>query len=503
MKILQLYRYSDGLPISHTLVDDQDYHHLNQWTWSFHNGHAQRREGEETIFLFDVVAERAGLLDIGTDIGARKTISHFIRDPLDNRRANLRPISSPDNGERLPHHRVEGVSWNNTAQKWKAEPEINGVKTLLGHYSRLDQANSLVAQAKANSVPEIRGVGRCRRDGKWYAQINVDGSEWFLGYFDTKDKAFTARRKAEKKRAEKEKKDYADQSVYQAASGHWFATSNLDGKSWKRGYYGTPEGALTAKKEYEKEHEAEKKFLEEDKHIGFDFYTDQWYVQNDEGIVTEYFDTKEEAIVYREERKEIKTATVNNIGKFHTKVEIDGKEVFLGYFDTVAEAVTARRDAENPPKCVYFDAEKGEWYVFIVDVCGWGTSTEYFDTPGEADTARHMAMKARDENRAARDAKKARNADNDDFLEKVTKKFREDRHKAMTDLPDGTGFDSCRGWYARHKIDGVGYFFGYYTTWDEAIAVVRAVGLIPDSDDPKTEPKTQIVGDMGLQKGKP
>jgi hypothetical protein len=131
-------------------------------------------------------------------------------------------------------------------------------------------------------------------------------------------------------------------------------------------------------------------------------------------------------------------------------VEIDGKEVHLGYFDTVAETVAARNEAETK------EAER-----------------------------------------------KARNADNDIFLEKVTKKFREDRHKAMTDLPDGTGFDSCRGWYARHKIDGDGYFFGYYTTWDEAIAVVRAVGLIPDRDDPITESRTHIVGDVNLERGKP
>jgi hypothetical protein len=290
------------------------------------------------------------------------------------------------------------------------------------------------------------------------------------GYFDTPEEAVAARKKHEK-----ERKDYSAQCVYfNEIKEKWYTLIYLDGRGWHHTYHDTPEEALTARREAEKEYKA-RKFLAAQK------------------------------AAQKVAEKNANLPAMGQAGKFHTMVEIDGKEVFLGYFDTVAETVAARNDAENPPKCVYFDAEKGQWYVFIVDVCGWGTSTAYFDTPGEADTARHMAMKARDENRAARDAKKAREAlradEDSNFLEEPVQGWQKARREAKTEFPDGTGFDSCRGWYVRRTIDGSCYFFGYYTTWEEAVAVTRAVRAVPDGMSKITEPKTQIVGTWVCREG--
>ncbi len=107
-----------------------------------HNYKARPRQ-TKTFFAFHLVLPKKAGLDV----------DHINRDPRDNRRENLRY---------LPH----------------------------AH-------NSFNCGLKKNNRSGVTGVAWDRRRGKWRARIMVSGCDIFLGYFDSRDDAIAARKKAE------------------------------------------------------------------------------------------------------------------------------------------------------------------------------------------------------------------------------------------------------------------------------------------------------------------
>ena len=123
------------------IVDDEDYEYLNQFKWRFSsNGYANT--SVKTIGMHRLVNNTPQGLD--TD--------HINGNKLDNRRSNLRSVTRSQ--------------------------------------------NMLNVKPQTNNTSGCTGVGK--RGDKWYARININRKERWLGSFNTFHKAVRARRSAER-----------------------------------------------------------------------------------------------------------------------------------------------------------------------------------------------------------------------------------------------------------------------------------------------------------------
>ena len=98
------------------LIDDEDFEIVSQYSWSRHShGYAVRnRGGERTLYMHRLVL---GLT------GPRPLVDHINRNPLDNRKVNLRLANHSINGFNMsprPGRRFKGVCWDKARNKWHA-----------------------------------------------------------------------------------------------------------------------------------------------------------------------------------------------------------------------------------------------------------------------------------------------------------------------------------------------------------------------------------------------
>lgn len=132
---------------AYALVDEQDAW-VNQRRWYLHSsGYAARKsEPEPPVYLHRL------LLDLQQ--GDQRQGDHINGDRLDNRRSNLRVTSSAENKQN--QHTKKGAS-------------------------------------------RFRGVYLDRKNGRWYAQVKVNGKRHHLGKFDTELEAAKAASDARKR----------------------------------------------------------------------------------------------------------------------------------------------------------------------------------------------------------------------------------------------------------------------------------------------------------------
>ncbi len=119
--------YHNGAIVAYALVDAADAAWALQWQWHIHLGYAYRGR---TIRLHRAL--------LGLVHGDGVLVDHLNRDRLDNRRANLRIASPLINAQnvtaRSGSSRYRGVSWDRTAQRWRAYARAEGRLHGLGFY---------------------------------------------------------------------------------------------------------------------------------------------------------------------------------------------------------------------------------------------------------------------------------------------------------------------------------------------------------------------------------
>ena len=199
---------SKQIPLSQgkfAAVDDADYDWLAKHKWSYDpKGYAMRRSANVTIFMHRVVLNASGPV----------VVDHVNGDGLDNRRENLRIVTTAQNNyNRHPEKRpktsqYKGVSLNKTVNRWQAHIKKGEDRRYLGLYdSEQDAARAYNAAARhyfgehafVNDVPDdnwtlhnlsvgsktsdFRGVHYSTEAKKWKAQIQVNKTKIFLGYF--------------------------------------------------------------------------------------------------------------------------------------------------------------------------------------------------------------------------------------------------------------------------------------------------------------------------------
>ena len=111
------------------------------------NGHSRFRE------------VRIPRLILGVDGDSSVEVDHINRDPLDNRRANLRLVPSRGaNAQNVRSHRdatsrYRGVSWDRTKRKWKARVWLNGRNVSLGSFDDEAEAGRTAREYRLEHMP--------------------------------------------------------------------------------------------------------------------------------------------------------------------------------------------------------------------------------------------------------------------------------------------------------------------------------------------------------------
>jgi hypothetical protein len=81
---------------------------------------------------------------MGLAIGDPREVDHRDGDPLNNRRSNLRVVTSAQNAQNLAatlrSSRYRGVDWHKPRKRWRARATVGGVVHHLGHFSSEEQA---------------------------------------------------------------------------------------------------------------------------------------------------------------------------------------------------------------------------------------------------------------------------------------------------------------------------------------------------------------------------
>ena len=135
------------------IVDAADYEWLSQWKWYVSNaGYVMRRDGKygRLVLLHRLIT---GLDEVSPKVAVP---DHINRNPLDNRRANLRVVSNSSNGQNRPATGASGFVGvykrkSKAGPVWQAMIQCNRRSYSLGQYRTPEQASK--AREAAAGVP--------------------------------------------------------------------------------------------------------------------------------------------------------------------------------------------------------------------------------------------------------------------------------------------------------------------------------------------------------------
>lgn len=136
--------------VAHALIDDVD-SELAAHRWYFHHGYVARTgQQREHILLHRVI--------LGLEAGNPLQGDHINREPLDNRRANLRAITGAQNSQNRRSRRTSrsgfrGVSWNESNGKWHARVRHDGKTRHVGYFDSEEAAGAAAAARRREWMP--------------------------------------------------------------------------------------------------------------------------------------------------------------------------------------------------------------------------------------------------------------------------------------------------------------------------------------------------------------
>jgi hypothetical protein len=130
-----------GRIIAHASVDAEDYEWLKQWRWSFNSIYAARMVNRKIIFMHHLI--------VGQPFSPRLHTDHVNREPLDNRRSNLRiiPVSQNMRNSKVRADNTsgfKGVIWDKARGCWVAQTSMDGRRIYLGGHATAEAANLVV-----------------------------------------------------------------------------------------------------------------------------------------------------------------------------------------------------------------------------------------------------------------------------------------------------------------------------------------------------------------------
>lgn len=154
-----LIRIGGGATSVQALIDDADAMLVAQFRWHPavpHRGQARRyavaRVGPErrTLYMHRLI--------LGLEPDDPREVDHINRNGLDNRRANLRVVTRPENRQNLgprrgSSSRFRGVTWQRDKGKWRARVRWQGRSYSLGYFADERAAAEAVSRWRAENMP--------------------------------------------------------------------------------------------------------------------------------------------------------------------------------------------------------------------------------------------------------------------------------------------------------------------------------------------------------------
>lgn len=140
----------DGSISGYAMIDVADIAWVQQWRWQLNQvGRVQRGKGGQTFLLHREL--------MGLSFGDKREVDHFDRDPLNNRRGNLRITTRAQNAQNLPLRkgtsRHRGVSWDSMRQMWHALVYVDHVRHDLGFFDDESEAAKAARDGRLRLMP--------------------------------------------------------------------------------------------------------------------------------------------------------------------------------------------------------------------------------------------------------------------------------------------------------------------------------------------------------------
>jgi len=158
-------RRKDGSVRAYALVDDVDYRQYGSMSWHLNNyGYVIHSQiiGRAPLRVRSVSLHREIL---GLEHGDPRQADHINRNPLDNRRANLRIATTKQNGENRPavagaSSRFRGVTWDKRGRRWQASAAHRYIGTFEDEIEAARAAEAYRAKYMpfAQSDPELAAL---------------------------------------------------------------------------------------------------------------------------------------------------------------------------------------------------------------------------------------------------------------------------------------------------------------------------------------------------------
>lgn len=143
--------YQRGQVVAHAKVDADTCEALghHRWLLSAH-GYAVRYEGPGGRTCIRMSREILGLV-----AGDSRQGDHINRDRLDNRRVNLRIVTSAENSQNVSRRRgrFRGVSFHKASGRWHARVKLDGRTHSLGYHDSEEAAGTAAAAFRAEHMP--------------------------------------------------------------------------------------------------------------------------------------------------------------------------------------------------------------------------------------------------------------------------------------------------------------------------------------------------------------
>jgi hypothetical protein len=97
----------------------------------------------------------------------RKMVDHIDGNPLENRKAFLRPATQAENGKNAKMRDDntsghKGVTWNKDKKKWQAYIHHEGRRIHLGYFTDLEEAAKAYREAAVKYHKEFANFGESR-----------------------------------------------------------------------------------------------------------------------------------------------------------------------------------------------------------------------------------------------------------------------------------------------------------------------------------------------------
>lgn len=150
---MQLIITTSGLPI---LVDDEDYEELIQHSWRT----SQVKKNGKFYAYADIEGKTVSMHRrlLGLKNGDPLIGDHINGCTLDNRKQNLRAVSSQQNAWNILSHKknksgLRGVCFHKQSGKWQARIYIEGKRVSLGYFLTKEEASE-VYSARYNELKQ-------------------------------------------------------------------------------------------------------------------------------------------------------------------------------------------------------------------------------------------------------------------------------------------------------------------------------------------------------------